>query len=101
MKKFKYRISKKAAVDLENIWKYTFEKWSLDQADRYYNLIIDEIEFIARNIYGGKTIEHIKPGYRATIVKSHIVFYRIINDDTVEIIRILQQMIDIENTLNE
>jgi len=40
-----YRISVKAREDLENIWRYTFENWSQEQADRYLNLIFDEIEY--------------------------------------------------------
>jgi len=46
MKTQSYRISEKAIEDLENIWTYTLHKWSIEQADRYYNLIINEIEFI-------------------------------------------------------
>ena len=49
MKQFSYRISKKAIEDLEKIWDYTFEKWSIEQADRCYELIISEIEFISNN----------------------------------------------------
>ena len=41
----KYLISKEALKDIDTIWLYTLEKWSLEQADRYYNLIIDEIEY--------------------------------------------------------
>ena len=40
MKPRSYRISEKAVEDLEDIWTYTFHKWSIKQADRYYNLII-------------------------------------------------------------
>ncbi len=31
-----YKISKEAEKDLERIWLYTFEAWSLEQADYYY-----------------------------------------------------------------
>ncbi len=42
-----YKISNEASYDLEKIWwLYTFENWSIEQADRYINLIIDEIEFV-------------------------------------------------------
>jgi toxin ParE1/3/4 len=40
MKSLPYVISKKAVSDLEEIWAYTVEKWSIDQADRYYSLIL-------------------------------------------------------------
>ena len=34
-----FKISKEAETDIENIWLYTFETWSKEQADRYYYLI--------------------------------------------------------------
>ena len=44
----KYKISKEAEKDLEKIWLYTFETWSLEQADYYYDLLMDEIEYLAK-----------------------------------------------------
>ena len=100
MKKLPFVISKKAVSDLEEIWLYTVEKWSIEQADRYYNLVFDEINYICRNINAGKSMEHVRKGYRASKVKSHLIFYRVIND-TIEIIRILHERMDIENRLND
>jgi toxin ParE1/3/4 len=34
----KYKISREANLDLENIWLYTFENWSKVQADRYIEI---------------------------------------------------------------
>jgi toxin ParE1/3/4 len=96
-----YRISEKAIEDIENIWASTFKRWSSEQADRYYNLIINEIEFIAKNFNTGKAMDHIKKGYKASIVKSHLIFYRIGQNNTVEVIRILHQRMDVENKINE
>jgi toxin ParE1/3/4 len=98
MKTPKYRISAKAVEDLEQIWVYTFNKWSAEQADRYYHLIIDEIEFISRDQSGGKSMDHIKEGYRVSIVKSHMIFFRRTGGIT-EIIRILHQKMDTESNL--
>ena len=39
-------------------------------------------------------------GEKASKVKSHLIFYKIVND-TVEIIRILHERMDIENRLND
>ena len=98
MKQLPYVISKKAVSDLEAIWLYTVDKWSVVQADRYYALIIDEIDYICKNINSGKSMEHIRKGYRATKVKSHLIFYRVVKG-AVEIIRILHERMDIENRL--
>lgn len=101
MKKRTYVISKKAITDIEEIWLYTLKKWSLDQADRYYNLIFDEIEYICKNANAGKSMEYIRKGYRVSKVKSHLIFYRISTENTIEIIRVLHERMDIENRLND
>jgi len=97
----RYSISEKANQDIEKIWLYTFENWSLVQADRYYNLILDEIEFISENFESGKSVDHIKKGYRASKVKYHIIFYKKSKRNIVEIIRVLHQKMDIENRIDE
>ena len=41
-----FTIRKEAEKDLENIWLYTFENWSIEQAEKYLNLIFDEIDYL-------------------------------------------------------
>jgi len=96
----KYKISLLVRDDLENIWLYTYENWSIEQADRYLNQIIDEIEYIAQKPDFGSDFSYIRTGYNRSKVKSHIIFYRIDpKNDFVEIIRVLHQRMDIENRL--
>jgi toxin ParE1/3/4 len=95
----KYILTKEAVKDLDEIWLYTYEKWSVEQADRFYQLIMDEIGFIASNPSLGRSLDHIRQGYRSSIVKSHLVFYKILDDDRVLIVRILHQRMDFENRL--
>lgn len=59
-----YSISAKALDDINNSWIYTAENWSAEQANRYYNLIFDEIEFISKNFESARGIGHIKKEYR-------------------------------------
>lgn len=88
--------------DIENIWLYTFENWSLEQADRYINVLFDEIEYLAYHPNSGKDFSHLRKNYRSSKVKSHLIFYRCINKQgDIEIIRVLHQRMDIENHLNE
>jgi toxin ParE1/3/4 len=98
----KYKISKEALNDLEKIWLYTIETWSLEQADRYYNLLMGEIEYLTVNPKSGKDYNHIRKGYFRSGVKSHFIFYKINpKDKELEIIRILHQKMDIESRLND
>lgn len=98
----KYKISTEAQNDIEKIWLYTFETWSLEQADRYYNLIFDEIEFITKNPKSGKDYNDVRKDYYRSKVKSHYIFYKINQKEAeIEIIRILHQQMDIETRLSE
>ncbi|WP_335966689.1 type II toxin-antitoxin system RelE/ParE family toxin [Galbibacter sp. PAP.153] len=99
MSKNKYRISQQAIEDLDKIWIYTLNKWSKEQADRYYNLIMAEIDFIADNYLIGKSAEQTRKNYRVTKIKSHLIFYRKVENEIVEIVRILHQRMDIKKRL--
>jgi toxin ParE1/3/4 len=97
-----YKISNEAQNDLENIWLYTFETWSIEQADRYIELIIDEIEYLSEKPNTGKDYSEVRKGYFRSKVKSHFIFYRINSkEELIEIIRILHQQMDIDNRLND
>jgi len=101
MSKNNYLISKKAVGDIEDIWSSTLKKWSIEQADRYYELIINEIIFTADNYMTGKSIAHIRNGYRVTKIKSHLIFYKKAENDMIEVIRILHQRMDIKSRLKK
>lgn len=95
-----YKISIEAKKDLEKIWAYTFDTWSIDQADRYVSQIFEEIEYISIKPENGKDFSYVRKGYLRTKVKFHFIFYKFDNKNkVVEIIRILHQRMDIENRL--
>lgn len=96
-----YIISEKALEDINNIWIYTAENWSVEQADRYYNLIIDEIEYIVHNFDMASDFEKIRKSYRYSKVKSHLIFFKKDKTNEIEIVRVLHERMDIENRLAE
>lgn len=97
-----YKISTEAANDLETIWFYTLKKWSKEQADRYYQLLMDEIENLAKNPTLGKDYSEVRKGYFGSRVKSHFIFYKINKQKrNIEIIRILHQRMNIKLRLSE
>lgn len=98
----KYIISREAINDLDGIWLYTSKKWSVKQADRYLNWIIDGVEYLTNNPEAGKDYSNIKEGYFRFRVKSHFIFYKInSHKEAIEIIRILHQRMDIDSRLGE
>jgi toxin ParE1/3/4 len=83
-----------ALSDLEEIWLYTFETWSLEQADRYYELIIKEIDFASKKPKSGKNLNSLREGYYSTKVKSDFIFYKF-SSTKLEIIRVLHESMDV------
>ena len=96
-----YIITEKALEDINNIWIYTAENWSVEQADRYYNLIIDEIEYIVENLNMASDVGKIKKSYQYSKVKSHLIFFKKDKTNEIEVVRVLHEGMDIANRLAE
>ena len=85
----KYYLTNKAVDDLTEIWNYTYVEWSEQQADRYYQSLISDCEEISKNQKIGKNYTEITPSLFGLCSTKHIIFYRIISSNEVEITRIL------------
>ncbi len=97
-----YDLSIEAKEDIEKIWLYTFENWSFEQANRYFELILNEIEYIAENPKSGKDFSDVRKGYLRTQIKSHYIFFKINKkQNKVEVIRILHQRMSVEDRLSD
>lgn len=97
----KYRITGLANQDLNGIWEYTFNKWSLKQADKYYDLLIETFNEIAIDPSCGKNYEGVEPKLRGLRVGKHIIFFELIDEELVEINRILHQSMDIKKRVKK
>jgi len=89
----KYKISNAAKLDLEDIWLFTLKNWSVDQADRYLNLILDEVEYLSIKPNSGFNFSNVRKGYFRSKVKFHFIFYKVNeNQNEIEIVRVLHEM---------
>ncbi len=94
------KYSKKAFSDLEAIWQYTHERWSKEQADRYVNLLFDEIDYIVLHPFSGVDLGAMRHNYHQSKVKSHIIFYKINSkQQNITIMRILHEVMDLKGKL--
>ncbi|TRW27350.1 type II toxin-antitoxin system RelE/ParE family toxin [Flavobacterium zepuense] len=92
----KYYFTNRAVDDLSDIWNYTFDAWSEQQADKYYELLSDGCQQLANNPNLGKLyteIGNLLLGYK---LGEHVVFYTIINNEEIEIVRILHSRMDLK-----
>ena len=96
-----FKLTNKAVEDLSKIWNYTFEVWSERQADNYYQTLISNCQEIADHSDLGKNYEGITQNLLGMKANRHIIFYRIINEDDVEITRILHERMDLKKRITE
>lgn len=96
-----YRLTNKAVEDLNQIWEYSRDTWSEEQADYYYQMLISIWQDLADNPGIGRTYDTILPGLLGFIANKHIVFYRVIEAELIEVVRILHGRMDIKNRIVE
>ena len=76
-----YRLSRKAAEDLDRIWDYTVKEWSEEQAISYYRQIHQAVISLSSHTnISGRPYEHIREGLLGYHVNRHIIFVFFGND---------------------
>jgi toxin ParE1/3/4 len=96
-----FKLTNKAVEDLSKIWDYTFEVWSETQADKYYESLISNCQEITDNPNSGKNYEGITKNLLGMKTNRHIIFYRPLNENYVEITRILHERMDLKKRMKE
>lgn len=96
----RYFFSPAADADLVEIWLYTAETWSADQADTYTGRIVEACSGIAAGRTRGKPADRVKRDYLKVAVGSHFIVYRQ-TEDQIVVVRILHQRMDISSHLRD
>jgi toxin ParE1/3/4 len=89
-----YILSERARKDLREIGDYTAEKWSEQQAERYIRMLIAECRELPRHALAGRSYSQWRPGLRGYSCGKHVIFYRLISQNKVRIVRILHEKMD-------
>lgn len=96
-----FKLTNKAVENLSKIWDYTFEVWSERQADKYYESLISDCQEIAENAHLGKNYDGITQRLLGMKTNRHIIFYRTLNENYVEITRILHDRMDLKKRITK
>lgn len=97
----KYLLSNKAVEDISKIWDYTYETWSENQADKYYELLIETRKEIAKSPTIGKNYDNIEKSILGFSVGKHIIFYQEVKPREILVVRILHERMDLKNRIEE
>jgi toxin ParE1/3/4 len=95
----KFSFTNRALDDLIEIWDYTVEQWSENQAQTYYNLIMASCMDLANNPQLGRSYNIISQNLLGYKCGEHIIFYQEIIKNEIEIARVLHGMMDLKNKI--
>lgn len=88
-----YRLSRKAAADIEGIYTYTIEQHGLALARKYLHGLHACFEPLAEHPLLGRRAGQVAPGVRRHECQSHVVFY-VPRDAGISIARVLHARMD-------
>jgi toxin ParE1/3/4 len=72
-----YRHTPKAEADLEDIWLYTAQTWSPDQADIYIDSLTQTIETLVAMPTIARLRDEFDPPVRIHPAAEHLIIYRV------------------------
>ena len=89
-----YQFTNKAVEDLSNVWNFTFDTRSKMRADRYYSELVDTCVEMAGKPSLGRNYSGIIEALKGVKINRHVIYYRMIKEDQIEIERILHERMD-------
>ncbi len=98
VEKYSLIITPKAYKDLEDIFDYTCEHWSYQQAIKYASLLDSCFEDLALNLIVGREYPYSNKKYLYIKSGKHLIFYRYTENECI-VVRILHEKIDLDNYL--
>jgi toxin ParE1/3/4 len=94
-----YRLAPRAVADLDDIWRFSAETWSIEQADRYIDELVRVFEMIAAMPTLARERCELHPPVRIHVHGRHLIVYTIA-EDHVAILRLLGARHDWVSILN-
>jgi toxin ParE1/3/4 len=88
-----YRLTPAAERDLEAIWTYTSQRWGVEQANRYIDILTAAFAELAQSPKTAPACDRIRPGYRRRSVERHMIYFRI-TAYGIAIVRLLHDRMD-------
>lgn len=87
---YKLEIRPLAKTDLIAIWRYSFDKWGEEQADKYLAQLDTGLQGLIDNPQLGQAREKIRAGYRSIQIHRHVIYYRLTGNN-IDIVRVLHE----------
>lgn len=83
-----YRLSREADRDIEDLARFTADRWGFAQAETYLVGLHEAFEALATFPELGRRVDHLRAGYRRLERGSHSIYY-VVSAEGVTIVRVL------------
>lgn len=89
----KFRVTQAARGDLEQIWRYTAERWGREQADLYIDRLVLRFAWLAANPGLWRARPEVGVGICSWVETSHVIFFSS-KSTVINILRVLHGHMD-------
>ncbi|MCD9031284.1 type II toxin-antitoxin system RelE/ParE family toxin [Luteimonas sp. Y-2-2-4F] len=93
----RFDLTRSAQADLVSIARYTDKRWGRQQRNAYLKEADRVFRSLAKNPLMGRACDEIREGYRKFPHGSHVIYYKLHNDDDLLIVRILHATMDVDS----
>ena len=93
-----YKISNLAKEDLIRIHRFGVGEFGMTQADKYFEAFFEYFDIIAKSPFSFESVDYIKSDYRRCVCGSDSIYYKIDENNIVEIMAIIGKQ-DLKNIL--
>ena len=90
-----FSLTRRAKADLKSIAKFTEKRWGREQRCIYIKQFDDTFHVLSDTPEIGNNCNYIKESYQKFPQGSHIIFYRVASQKSIQIIRILHKNMDV------
>ena len=93
----RFDLTRSARADLKSIARHTQERWGVRQRNAYLKEVDQVFRALAKNPSMGRACDDIREGYRKFPHGSHVVYYRMVGEEELLIVRILHMTMDVDS----
>ncbi|GEM59039.1 plasmid stabilization protein [Flavobacterium columnare NBRC 100251 = ATCC 23463] len=80
---YNYDLSEQAKIDLLRIYEYGIGQFGLDQADKYFDMMHDCFNKIAKNPYLFPLASNIKSNYYKCVCGIDTIYYKVVTNGVI------------------
>ncbi|AMO19551.1 type II toxin-antitoxin system RelE/ParE family toxin [Flavobacterium columnare] len=97
---YNYDLSEQAKIDLLRIYEYGIGQFGLDQADKYFDMMHDCFNKIAKNPYLFPLESNIKSNYYKCVCGIDTIYYKVVTNGVIITTIVGRQDFEIQNLVH-